>query len=351
MRLPRSDLEFLAQDTKTVLLLLDRLATMGSQVAVLVRDLVWLVPRDDLGQVKPLWKVLAETDPQDEATASLLVDRLLDVAMREKGLAELQRQPAFVPEFVTNEVRERVYPFTQGLSRRSNLVTLLAWLDWLQPWPHFRDRLTRVNRFLEAMATDPDAFSNIERDRRRRQATISVNLFYVGWVITLCALVGAVGVVGWTWYREGWQALLLTSEIPFWENAWYLLPGVAALLLGILLHAVNILLNAVNPTLFRLSGDDTLVVFISYLTPYSNFWFGVWATIVSIPHSVAFHALLSSWSLDSYLALSTLVVFWTIWLPATELFANEPLYLRKRNPFVDLYEDSMSEHWVSAVPA
>ena len=107
--------------------------------------------------IAPLWQCL--NIPGIEQRKNLcqdLIRKLLDAVMSPAGLEELQRQPAFSPDFITGDLRAEVYPFDNGHEIDSNLVTLLAWADNMAAIP------SEPNEFFEAKQHQPDAWRRVE---------------------------------------------------------------------------------------------------------------------------------------------------------------------------------------------
>src|SRR4029079_3382965 len=104
--------------------------TPPARVAALVRD-----TRETAGHdprlVEPLWRCLASPGVEEQPGCSKIVNRLLTVAMDADGLEELQKQEPYNRDFLSAEIRRRAYPFHSGLPEDSNLVTLLAWAEYL----------------------------------------------------------------------------------------------------------------------------------------------------------------------------------------------------------------------------
>ncbi|GLW36040.1 NACHT domain-containing protein [Actinoplanes regularis] len=183
----------------------------------LVSRVAELAPNDPR-LVGPLWRQLSRS-PRDArplstdrdsgpaaqpppAPVARLVDRLLRLAMDPVCFAELQRQPPQRPPFADDGLRREVYPFERGLSRDSNLVTLLCWAAEKEV------TCSEPNLFLRARYEDPEAWRRLERDRgtaggphRRRRWPLHRDRnrdrdeLVVGGFLTVVAVV-AFGLIG-----------------------------------------------------------------------------------------------------------------------------------------------------------
>ena len=107
------------------------------------------------------------------------MQRLLDLVIDPSGLDELARQNKYARDLVSEDAREKAYPFPEPPDRDHNLVTLLAWSDILNARP------TKPNRFFEAKSAG--RLQEIEADRRR---TISFSLLWPARIIHVRAILG-----------------------------------------------------------------------------------------------------------------------------------------------------------------
>ena len=177
----------LSTDSDGLLRLLQALAeTDSAEIAATVPALLSLIPVEDERLIGVLWRCLAPDGMEGEPASVPIVEQLLVMAMQEAGFEEVQRQPAYVPHFVSDDLRKIVYPFTQGIDPKSNLITLLCWAHKLDLTP------AEANRYLQAKDTDPQAFANVERDYRRR--TLGLRPFKAVRAGTITAF--AIAVIG-----------------------------------------------------------------------------------------------------------------------------------------------------------
>ena len=144
--------------------LLESLAgTNAGEIAALVPQVIRDLP-DDPRLVAPLWQCLsADGTELHPSEAAEIVRRLLAMAMERDGFAELERQDPHDREFLA-AARSQAYPFKDALPPDHNLVTLLAWADYLKVMP------AKPNRFFAAKAAN--RLRTVEADRRR---TISLS--------------------------------------------------------------------------------------------------------------------------------------------------------------------------------
>jgi hypothetical protein len=126
------------------------------------------------------------------AEAKEMVRRLLAIVMEPDGFTELQRQDPHDREFLTT-LRPQAYPFKSALGSDHNLVTLLAWADYLNVVP------TAPNRFFKAKAAR--RLARVETDR---QKTVGFSLFWpariggsIPIVAALCASVAGAYQSSW----------------------------------------------------------------------------------------------------------------------------------------------------------
>jgi hypothetical protein len=157
---PDSPLSAIIGEVDTLLPLLNSLAgTNAAEIAGLVPAIIAQIP-DDPRLVEPLWRCLAAPGVEALAHArAAIVSRLLTLAASLDGFAELARQDPYTRDFLTADLRRRAYPFTSGLPIDHNLVTLLAWAEYLGVEPQ------RRNRYFEAKAAGD--LPRVEGARRR----------------------------------------------------------------------------------------------------------------------------------------------------------------------------------------
>ena len=153
-----------AADVDGLLPLLETIAgTNAAEIAEIVPTIIKNLP-DDPRLIGPLWQCLSADGIERRPVCGEIVQRLLTMAMEPNSFAELERQDPYDREFLT-ALRSRVYPFRNALSADANLVTLLAWADFLDVMP------SAPNRFFEAKAVG--RLDRIETDLRR---TVSFSL-------------------------------------------------------------------------------------------------------------------------------------------------------------------------------
>jgi hypothetical protein len=328
--------------TEDLLPLLESLA--GTNSAEIVTILPPLMSRitDDPRLVRPLWQCLGADGIEDyPAECAQIVQRLLELATRHRMFDELARLDRRDRGFLA-AARKAAYPFENGLEPGHNLISLLAWAEFLGLQPK------GLNRFFDAKAAGK--LRTVEADKRK---TIVISLCHVGRVVT--SLMGAAAFVTTILVLAARPGLLLH---PF---GWWTL----ALIVGIALFTVTTVVVADTSAMngdhssewWRLNpGDDTIGhayivamksdTFIGEILDSTPGTYGILAfcsatfAIAPIPLAVV--------SLSGYIALS-ICAHLLFWLPGMNLFNSDRshYYLYRPNKFVDIYEDSKSRHWVT----
>lgn len=371
--LGRPDLAaIVGSDFEAALRLLQALAETGSaQIAATVPALLGAVLIDDQRAVGVLWRCLAAPGMESEAASVAIVRRLLTMVMQETSFEELQRQPAYEPPFITDNLRKKIYPFENGVDCNSNLVTLLGWAEYLSV------EVDQPNRYLEVKQTDVRAFNNVERDWQRR--TFTLQPFRGARMICLfgpivAAALAVLLIAPWSGAR--WHRFEFLGNWYF-SVGLYLAPGVLALILAGLLAEITpiqkglklgfpdqlrneafqaffdnasnkpVIKDCANP--FTSWMDTNYIVFVmkQFSWDSDTLRLGLVAEIVTFPYAVAVMLLFTTTSISAYLPIATLVIWLAFWLPATELFnRGSVLYIRRPNRYVDMYEDNRSRHWI-----
>jgi hypothetical protein len=380
--LGRADLISALGDPESALRLLQALAETGSaQIAATVPTMLGAISLDDERAVGVLWRCLAAEGMEQEDSSKVIVNRLLTMAMQERGLAELQRQPAYTPSFVTDEVRRKVYPFREGVDDASNLVTLLAWADHLDVTPD------SPNVYLTAIREDSRAFASVERDRHR---TLAIRPFAPARVMAI-----SVPIIALTFVVIRMIINWRTVEIHgnWWLSAglWIAPPTIAA--------AFAIAIAQLSTERYRRKFGRTIIQRaltkndISGLAVYpfrivsayyistersnananaffyliDNYFFacgldgdfdltndlrknndllGI-SQLISLPCAIAVDVLSANLPIATIVLLSGAATWLTYWFPATWNCAKgSVMYLKRPNRYVSVYEDVRSRHWV-----
>ncbi|GAA4712553.1 NACHT domain-containing protein [Phytohabitans rumicis] len=334
---PTVDLRALRDDIDGLLPLLSALAgTNAARIAGLVPRVISRAP-DDPRLVEPLWRCLTAPGIEAQPECATLISRLLTLVMDPDGFAELIRLDPYERAFLTPAIRGLAYPFTDGLPVTSNLVTLLAWAEYLKVTP------PEPNRFYEARAAG--RLGRVERDRAR---SVSFSLFWpgrVGSVVgSLAALAGTVAVLAIDWRvlvrPFGWWSLLLhigLAGVAFgvfvalgtwtdntakgsWPRRYFGVPELAES--G---HWLRVTEG------WNLSDVVSIIVFLGALP---------------LTYAVAL-APVASWSLAAHVALATLGPLLLYWLPLMSLCSRAVRFHPYRpNPCIDMYDDPRSRHWL-----
>ena len=346
---PRHVLSAGTADVDGMLPLLGSLAgTNAAQIAALVPRVIADLP-DDPRLIEPLWRCLTAPGIERLPECQAIVRRLLDLVMEPNSLEELTRQDRYDRDFLTREIRRRAYPFNNSLGHRDNLVTLLAWADYLGVSP------TDPNRFFQAKAVQ--RLYRVEADRRH---TISFSLcwparilsgveFALAFVIAIIVLVTHPGLL---LHPFGWWTLLLMfgvavgslmvymaltepfKDLPEASLRWRLLGGggidddIGAFVIG------NGNFFALLPAASRSAespDSPTVVANLAMLT----------IPVAAIP--------MVEISLSSYIAVTSgaLILFF---LTNIHAFSSEMrYYIYKPNEYIDMYDDPRSRYWLMGV--
>lgn len=334
--LKRDDLPvILGAETESVIRLLDTIAETGSaEVARTVPTLARLVADDESRVVPPLWKCLA-VDGLDREAAEVIVLKLIELAISQACLQELQAQPAYQATFATESMRRFAYPFEHGLDRNSNFVTLLTWLDHLSLAPPAH------NRFLLARATARDLLSRLEHDRRSR--SIRVDLHMVGIILGCVGLATVPSLI--VELVTGWGSFELGS-LGWWSLAIYL--GCALLAMGvdtIIERRADIFSQASRRTMGSPLGGLAGMGEFGPATSTALFYLVWFSTPIAL--GPPFRLL----PIPLFVPLVTAVTWLVFQLPMAKLCGQGSyVYLRRPNPFIDMYDDSLSRHWLIPTP-
>jgi hypothetical protein len=335
---PNSPLSAISGDVDALLPLLGSLAgTNAAQIAGMVPQLIQHVP-DDPRLVEPLWRCLTAPEIDSLPASHTIVERLLVLATSPDGLEELTRQEPYTRGFLSEDLRRRAYPFANGLGLNHNLVTLLAWADYLKVMP------TELNRYFDAKAAN--RLGRIESDRRR---SVVISLFWpariFSTVLTLGALISTAVVLitnpAQLLHPFGWWTLALIVGVAVAPFAiWFYLVG----------HYVERQSDNSKIKRFIESDDNSLndAHIISYLdykiTPSSDWMIGP-AFIVAVAISFGCAPLLET-SLVAYCTVAGLSGF-VYWFLLVDGFARgRHYYLYRPNIFIDVYDDPRSRHWI-----
>lgn len=285
--------------------------------------------------VEPLWRCLAAPGIENFGGCATIVRRLVDLATSPDGFAELARQPPRTRSFLTGDARRRAYPFRRGLPNDHNLVTLLTWANQVRVVP------ARPNRYFEAKAA-----GHLDRIETARRRAISFAPFWAVRIfsVALClgALIAAVVFVATdpgalAHSRFGGARLIAV------------IPGAAILPMFVF--------AAVSAPADDMSYDSRLRQFLifdakgeygdtetaSVLEWIPSFWLIVAMTVVIavalLP--LAKHSWIAYFTADA-------VIGFLYFAPFMNGFSRgRRYYLYKPSPYIDLYDDPRSRHWVS----
>jgi hypothetical protein len=307
--------------------LLDSLTrTNAADIAAVLPMVIDQVP-DDPRLVRPLWQCLnADGFELRKAQCGEIVRRLLTLVMEPNSFSELEHQDHHNRDFLT-QLRPQAYPFKKALALDHNLITLLAWVEYLQVDPQIR------NRFLEARTAG--RLEQIESDRRR---TISFSLFWPARILSGLELIAGFSISAAALVIDPRQFLhpfgWLTLLTVFWVAA-----------VPIILYY---LVEQLSPDYLVDSSDNAdsgniLVSIVDDLNVFVALFLGA----VAIPLSFAISAFpLITRSPAGYIALALCCqALW--WATDMKIFAhNRHYYVYKPNEYVDIYDDPLSRHWL-----
>ncbi|MEU7870276.1 NACHT domain-containing protein [Dactylosporangium sp. NPDC049140] len=323
----------------------------STRVAGLLPALVAVVP-DDPALVEPLWRCLATEGIEEDPARFAIIERLVTLVMDSDCLAELQGLDPHTRPFITPQLRDKVYPFAKGHSKRSNLVTLLAWVD------HLNVTISQPNRYLEAAAAGPKVLAGVERSARRlgldssRRAVVP-RTWYVAFVLYLATVAAATSVLVADESR-------LLQPYGRWNLAVVAIPVVLSLLLRFRVSAAR----SFGPR--RLSsgiyastsaGAGVLIQFRAQRPlsdgPLRGLWYVLtrlrvlvlFDIILAAPSAVAFAPLIDR-TLAGYLALSTAVIVVIQELPGRHRIERAARGYWSVPQFADVYRDERSRAWV-----
>lgn len=334
---PNASLAALSGDIEGVLPLLNALAgTNAARIAALVPRVIDRIP-DDPRLVEPLWRCLTAPGIEKQAAARAVVSRLLTLAMDPDGLGELNRQAGYGQAFLTAAVRKQAYPFREGLPTDSNLVTLLAWAEYLAVRP------AEPNRFYQAKAAG--SLARLEVDTSR---TVSVSLFLPARVLSA---VGVVAALAGAFAVAVFDRHALTRPFGWWSLLLHLAPAVAAFILCVCVDAwgeggqEGSWRQKYLRANFDWRSTGHLLVFAtnSFSTPVYTI---VVIFVAPLAYAVA-AAPLASWSLAGFLVLATAVPIFAYWATILSLCSKGArLHVYRPNPYIDMYDDPRSRHWL-----
>jgi hypothetical protein len=333
---PHSPLSTISGDVDGMLPLLNSLAgTNAAQIAGLVPQIIEQVP-DDPRLVEPLWRCLTAQGIESLSASRAIVGRLLALATTPDGFEELARQESYTHSNLTDDIRRHAYPFTSGLNQDHNLVTLLAWADYLHVTP------AKPNRYFEAKAAG--RLDRVEADRRR---TLAVSPFRYATIFSRILILAAVIAAGTIVITDPSELL---HPFGWWTLA--LIIGAAAV--------PFIIIGCLYIRCDRLPDGSRMKTFMGEGASDADTAHAAWQLVGQIPGWIFFPLIilfaltlaiapvpLMASSLVTY-ALLTLVGGLMFWLPYFDGFARgRRYYLYRPSPYIDVYDDPRSRQWVN----
>ena len=336
---------------------------LGAVAEAGVGEIGWLVPwilqqvPDDPRLVAPLWECLAAPGIESMDVCRDILGRLLGLAASPAGFAELARQPPRTPGFFTGDARRRAYPFRKGLPPGHNLVTLLVWAD------HLGVISAQPNRYLQAKAA-----GCLDRVETARPQAVSFEPFWAVRIFSAgfcAAAVIAAAVVAVTdgsalVHRFGWYRLVVT--VIFGAGLLIAVFGGFIILAGITAPSGSRLEEFLGADITDMSGSDVVdwgneedneeEAFAPLALDGTSEWRAAAAFLLmlAIPVAVAVAALPLALAAhtDVRYFIANGVAGLVYWFPILDGFCRgRRYYLYRPTPYVDLYDDPRSRHWVT----
>lgn len=337
---PDSPLLAISGEVETMLPLLNSLAgTNAAQIAGLVPELIQHVP-DDPRLVEPLWRCLTVPGIERLSASRAIVGRLLMLAISIDGFEELARQEPYTRNFLTQDIRHTSYPFRKGLEIDHNLVTLLAWADYLKVAP------TKLNRYFEAK--DANRLERVESDRRH---SVVISLFQPARIITSMLSLAALAVA---------TVVLVTSPglllhpFGYWTLAIVAAVSVIPLLLVVYIDDLtNSISDNARVRRFLVSGPEEkettvqahIMEFIDAKIDFNEAAVVGVVLMLTFAIGIACSPLLKV-SLLIYIMVTLfgVIFYWAPLLPGFR--RSRHYYLYRPNVYIDVYDDTRSRHWI-----
>jgi NACHT domain len=306
-------------------------STNAAEIATFIPQIIKTLP-DDPRLVGPLWQCLSASGVErSKAECIAIVRRLLTLVMDPNSFAELDRQDPHDRDFLTN-VRARAYPFKNALQADHNMVTLLAWAEYLEVAP------AEPNRYFQAKTAK--RLDRIEADKRQ---TLSFSLSgparILSSLLLLTAFVAAVVAVVLEPREE------LFHPLGPWMLLLYFAIGESSFWLYVIIFSmVCDFIEQLTPLMSMRNIDDEMSGNI--VIKNNNVFFGIGLFIIA-PFAFTISAVpLLSDSLLYYILLSvgSQIIFWMTDLKVC--LKGSRRYLYRPNVFVDVYNDPKSRHWL-----
>lgn len=327
--------------TDDLLPLLDTIAKANAaEIAALVPQVVRNLP-DDPRLVAPLWECLrADGIQMREQECGEIVRRLLTMVMEPNAFAELERQEPYEWDFLA-PLRSRAYPFSDALPRDHNLVTLLAWAEFLSVSP------PDPNRFFQTKAAG--RLSQVQNDKRR---TVPFPL----WVLTrILTGIEAIGSVAITVYLLVEHPGLLLHPYHWWMLAIFCAIDWTPFLLIVTLDTSatdksgNSFRNYLAAPEHNYESGNFSYFFTSE-TPAGTGtifeWPGMFLWIANLFTLAIAPVPLVGISFWLYVSVAATISF-SYWVCDLAIFSSaRRYYLYRPSEYVDVYDDPRSRHWL-----
>lgn len=331
-------------EIEELLPLLDSMTrTKAADIATVIPKVISRLP-DDPRLVGPLWRCLSADGmeaPQYATASADIVGRLLELVTSPAAFAELAAADPDRRPFL-NDLRQRAYPFHRGraLPQEHNLVTLLAWAEYLKVLPG------KLNLFFAAKAA-----GELARVEDARLRTVKFSLCWPARAVSGAMQLAALGFSVWVLVTApgllrhpfGWLSLLVVAGAG--------VAGSGSILLYLWLSDGLNLPGGWGSD----SGDgNAFLQLMDYFDQNTDLpewiWFSCLFGLVALSFAIAPVPLLLH-SLTWYLviAISAQTVSWATTLNFFN--ADVVYYLSRPSEFVNVYEDPKSQHWLGLSPA
>jgi hypothetical protein len=303
-------------------------AEIVSAAAPLLGDLI----PDSEAMVPVFWRCLHTADIDGSAGMRYLLIRLLTMATESSLFAILQTQPRLTRPRLTMDSRRQAYPFRHGQDIESNLVTLVTLGDRQSP------PVEVANTFYEAKRSGA-SFKSVEKSKRLTIAIPSA-IFWLPLQIAIVAIAYGLAIAGaviglretysFGSLGEGLHAIAEAVGLGVFGYIVLVFP----MLLVAVLVAIAVSVTGEESSPILVLGMLCAPVLSVVMAPIARR--SLWIYFVSVPAAT----LLIGLAVGVLAAASMLA--WNI------CKAYRPIYFPPLNPFLKIYDDPKSMHWVTA---
>jgi hypothetical protein len=309
--------------------------TNAAEIAALVPQIMRNLP-DDPRLVGPLWQCLSADGIEQRQVCGEIVRRLLTMLTEPNAFAELERQDPHDRDFLTS-FRPQAYPFKNARPRDHNLVTLLAWADYLNVSPG------EPNRFFEAKIAG--RLRNVESDRRW---TLPLSLQGAARILSAIEITIGPAVGAAVLFTD---PKLLLAPYGWWTLGIYLMLAAVplAMLIALVMYAedkesdswVKRYLDTAND--WEEGGNSYIYIINIFNLP--DWLIAILTTILAALLTIAPGPLIAR-SLTVFIIVSAAINI-SFWATILNTFSKgRRYYLYRPNVYVDMYDDPRSRHWL-----